>query len=63
MAERDAAVTIPEPDCTPQRLYDEVRALLREPERRERMTKNLREMVRLDSTERIGDIIESLIRK
>lgn len=60
---RQGAVVILEKDCTPQKLYDTIMELLNDPERREQMGRNLREMVRLDSTERICDIIEELVRK
>lgn len=60
---RGGAVVIVEKDCTPEKLYSEVRALLADPDRREKMGRNLREMVRLDSTERICDIVEELSKK
>ncbi len=62
LADRSAAIAISEEDCTAQRLYDEIQGLLHDPERRENMAKRLREMVRLDSTERICDIVETLTR-
>ena len=62
LADRSAAIAISEADCTARRLYDEIQGLLRDPERRENMAKRLREMVRLDSTERICDIVEALTR-
>ena len=46
--------------CTSQRLYDEIVALLSDEERRQTMSQSLREMVRLDATERICAIIEEL---
>lgn len=63
LADRSAAIAISEVDCTAQRLYDEIQGLLHDPERREDMTKRLREMVQLDSTERICDIVETLTRR
>ena len=62
LADRSAAIAIGEADCTAQRLYDEIQGLLRDPERRENMAKRLREIVRLDSTERICGIVEALTR-
>lgn len=63
LADRSAAIAISEADCTAQRLYYEIQGLLHDPERREDMTKRLREMVQLDSTERICDIVETLTRR
>ena len=63
LADRSAAIAISEADCTAQRLYDEIQGLLHDPERREDMAKRLREMVQLDSTERICDIVETLTRR
>ena len=62
LADRSAAIAISETDCTAQRLYDEIQGLLHDPARREDMAKQLRKMVRLDSTERICDIVETLMR-
>lgn len=62
LADRGAAVLVPEEACTAQRLYDEIQGLLRDPDRRENMAKQQRAMVRLDSTERICDIVQTLIR-
>ena len=53
-------MTILEKDCTAQGIFDEIQALLKSPERRENMSKTLRTMARLDSTERICDIVEEL---
>ncbi len=61
LADRNAAITIPEEECTAQRLYDTVQSLLQDGERRKEMRQNLREIVRLDSTEHICDEIQSLI--
>lgn len=60
LADRSAAVLLPEEECTPQRLYDEIQSLIQDPERRENMRRTLRTMVRLDSAERICDIVEEL---
>ena len=62
LADRSAAIAISEADCTAQGLFDEIQTLLSDPDRRKDMAKRLREMVRLDSTERICDIVETLTR-
>jgi len=63
LADRGASVLLLEKDCTAQRLYDEIGALLQDDARREAMTKSLHEMVRLDATERICAIVEELAAK
>lgn len=60
LSDKGAAVTILEKDCTAQGIFDEIQALLADPDRRENMSKTLRGMVRLDSTQRICDIVEEL---
>ncbi len=57
---RKGAVVLLEKECTPERLYAEVKSLLADPARREQMSGSLRQMVRLDSAERICDIVEEL---
>lgn len=59
---RGGAVVLLEKECTPEKLYAEVKALLADPQRRAQMGKNLRSMVTLNSTERICDIVEKLAR-
>ena len=54
------AVVLLERDCTPEVLYAEVQGLLVDEQRREEMSKALRGMVKLDSAERICDIVEEL---
>ena len=54
------AVVILEKDCSPEVLYAEVQGLLVDEQRRENMSKALRGMVKLDSAERICDIVEEL---
>lgn len=61
LSDKDAAVTIVESECTPEKLYGEIKALLGDDSRRARMRKTLHGLVRLDSAERICDIIEQLI--
>lgn len=57
------AVVILEKDCTPETLYAEVQGLLADEERRARMSRALRGLVKLDSAERICDIVEELAKK
>ena len=49
-----------EKDCTPQKLYELIRSLLADEDRRREMSRKLHTMVRLDSAERICDIVEQL---
>ena len=60
LSDRDAAVTILEKDCTAQKVMAEIKSLLEDETRRENMSKTLKSMVRLDSAQRICDIIEEL---
>ena len=60
LSDRDAAVLVLEADCTPEKIFAEIKALLADPARRETMKKTLHEMVRLDSTQRICDIVEEI---
>ncbi len=60
LEEGGGAVVILEKDCTPQKLYGQLRALLDDAPRRERMSGCLHRMVRLDSTQRICQIVEEL---
>ncbi len=63
LSDREAAVLVLEKDCTPEKLYTEITALLADDSRRAEMSRKLHEMVRIDSTERICDIVEELTRK
>ena len=54
------AVVILEKDCTPEVLYAEVQGLLVDEQRREEMSRALHGMVKIDSAERICDIVEEL---
>ncbi len=54
------AVVILEKDCTPELLYGQIKTLLADEARREEMSGKLHAMVRLDSTDRICDIVEQL---
>lgn len=60
---RGGAVVIVEKDCCAEKLYEEIKSLLADPDRRAEMGKNLRQMVTMDSTERICDIVEQLAKR
>ena len=62
LAQREGAVMIPEKDCTAEFLYDQIKTLLADSDRRKKMICRLQEMVRMDSTERICDILEDLVK-
>ena len=62
LAQREGAVMILEKDCTAELLYDQIKALLADVDRRKKMICRLQEMVRMDSTERICDILEELVK-
>jgi len=57
---RDAAIVLTEPECTPEKLYETVSALLVDPERSKRMSVALRNMVVLDAADPMCDIMEEL---
>ena len=63
LRENGGAVWIPEEECTAQSLYSQVKELLAQTERRQRMTEALQLMAVPDSTERICDVLEELIRR
>ena len=63
LEERKGAVVVLEKDCTPEKLYAEIKDLLADPQRREEMVKSLHCMVTLDSAERICDIVEQLAKR
>ena len=60
LEEAGGAVVILEKDCTPEILYAEVQGLLVDEARREKMSAALRGLVKIDSAERICDIVEEL---
>ena len=60
---RKGAVVMVEKDCTPEKIYEQIKSLLSDAERRAEMSRNLRRMVTLDSAERICDIVEELSKK
>ena len=57
------AVVVLEKECTPEKMYALVKELLGDEGRRAEMSRKLHEMVRLDSTERICDIVEELTQR
>ena len=60
---RGGAVVIVEKDCSAEKVYEEIKSLLADPDRRAEMGKNLRRMVTMDSAERICDIVEQLAKR
>ena len=60
---RGGAVVIVEKDCSAKKVYEEIKSLLADPDRRAEMGKNLRRMVTMDSAERICDIVEQLAKR
>lgn len=54
------AVVVLERECTPEGMYEAVKLLLADETRRAQMTKALHGLVKLDSAERICDILEEL---
>ena len=62
LSDQGAAVLMTEKECTAGKLFEEINSLLGDAHRREEMRKQLHRMVRLDSTERICDIVEELTR-
>ena len=63
LADRGGAVLMLEAECTPKKLYDQVMELLADAGKRAAMTEALHALVRLDSTQRICDIIQELINR
>ena len=60
LEEGGGAVVVLEKDCSPEKMYELVTGLLADASRREEMSRKLRTMVHLNSTERICDIVEEL---
>ena len=63
LADRGGAVLILEEDCTAEKLYDTVKALLADEQKRQQMRSALQKLVVLDSAEQICDTMEALARK
>ena len=62
LADAGGAILLPEADCTPQRLYDEVIRLLAEPRERKTMGETLGKLAPPDATQLILDTLLSLTR-
>ena len=62
-ADQGAAVLLPEPECTGERLYREIKSLIADEQRRTAMKKALQSMVVPDSAEQICGIIEELAKR
>ena len=62
LADRGGAVLLLENQCTPEIMYQQITALLADPERMEEMSTALRSWVIVDSAERICDIMERLVK-
>ena len=60
LEEAGGAVVVLEKDCSPEKMYELVTALLAEENRRQKMTKALHSLVKSDSAQRICDIVEEL---
>jgi len=54
------AIVVLEKECTAEKIYGLVTELLADENRRKDMGRSLHEMVRLDSAERICDIVEEI---
>jgi UDP-N-acetylglucosamine--N-acetylmuramyl-(pentapeptide) pyrophosphoryl-undecaprenol N-acetylglucosamine transferase len=63
ISDRGGAVLLLEKDCTAQRLYEEVKAILNDSTRSSRMRKALQDCCVPDSAERICDIVQELANK
>ena len=60
LEEAGGAVVVLEKDCTPEKMYELVKELLADENRRSDMTKALHSLVKSDSAERICDMVEEL---
>ena len=63
LEEAGGAVVVLEKDCTPEKMYAEITAMLADEGRREEMSRALHRMARMDSTERICQIVEELAKR
>lgn len=61
LADAGGAILLPEPDCTPERLYKEVTGLLNAPEEQKKMGAALSALAPPDATELILDTLLSLV--
>lgn len=62
LEQRGGAVVVLEKDCQPEKMYGLIRELLSDENRREDMRKALQSMVRIDSAQRICDIVEDMMK-
>ncbi len=62
LTDKGGAVLVLESECTPEKMYGEITALLADEDRRSRMIEIQKQTVRADSCERICQIIEELLR-
>ena len=62
LSDRGAAVLMLEPDCTGDKLYEQVQAMLADRAGRARMSQELKAMAHVDANERICREILSLVR-
>ena len=62
LEEAGGAVVVLEKDCTPEKMYELVKNLLSDENRRNEMGKALRALVKSDSAQRICDMVEELAR-
>ena len=63
LEETGGAIVVLEKECSPEKMYALIRELLADENRREEMAKKLHSQVKLDSTERICDIVEELSKR
>ena len=63
LEETGGAIVVLEKDCTSDKMYALIKELLADENRREEMAKKLHSQVKLDSTERICDIVEDLSKR
>ena len=63
LEEGGGAVVVLEKDCSAEKMYELVKRLLADEARREEMSRKLRTMVHLNSTERICEIVETLSKR
>ena len=60
LEEAGGAVVVLEKDCSPEKMYELVKQLMKDEDRRSRMTGALHSLVKSDSAQRICDIVEEL---
>ena len=60
LEEAGGAIVVLERDCSPEQMYEQLKQLLADEDRRKQMAKALKSLVRSDSADRICDIVEQL---